>query len=37
MPLGHKWQTTLGWELWALHGKEMTMVHEWKSTLGREL
>ena len=28
---------TLGLELWALNGKEMTLGHKWKTTLGREL
>ena len=37
MTLGHKWKTTMGWELWALNGKEMTLGHQLKPTLGREL
>ena len=35
--LGHKWKSTLGWELWVLNGKQMTLGHKWKSTLGWKL
>ena len=34
MSLGHKWKSTLGWELWALSGKEMTLGQKWKPNLG---
>ena len=30
-------KTTLGRELWARNGKEMTLDHKWKTTLSREL
>ena len=38
MTLGHKWKKmTLGRELWARNGKEMTLDHKLEMTPGREL
>ena len=37
MTLGDKWKMTLGQEVWALNGKEMTLGHQSKQTLGQKL